>query len=248
MNRIYSVSLNVLVAVTSFCGNGFAQGQQSSLPAANDLGVIKGTVVDLDGKPVGGASVYVGGIRADVAGENVPPLNSRENETTSNANGDFVLDQVRPGKNVAIHAYTDTDYFMLVMWAFNRPSKLEMPEVEVKPGQTITGVIVRPIQRAGQLHLNVLDAKTKQFVHGIFFRLCREDHPTEAGYCTGGSGPSDYAQPVPVGVGISIEVSVDSHGQSNYQWQYHDPKTGSRYFRAKSGETETMNIYLRQMK
>jgi carboxypeptidase family protein len=225
-----------------------ATAQQPSPPAASDLGVIKGTVVDLDGKPVEGASVYVGGVRANVEGHNDPPLNSRENETTTNANGDFVLDQVRPGKNVAIHAYTDTDYYMFVTWAFNRPSKLEMPEVEVKPGQTVTGVIVRPIQRAGQLHLYVRDAKTKGLVHGIFFRLCREDHPTEGGYCIGGSGPSDYAQPVPVGVGISIEVSADTHGQSNYQWQYRDPKTGSRYFRAKSGETETMNIYLRQKK
>jgi hypothetical protein len=42
--------------------------QQPSPPPANDFGVIKGAVVDLDGKPVVGANVYVGGFRASVGG------------------------------------------------------------------------------------------------------------------------------------------------------------------------------------
>src|SRR6266851_2983518 len=168
--------------------------QQPSPPTASALGVIKGTVVDPDGKPVEGARVYV-------EGDNDPPI-SRPNTTTTGANGDFVLDHVLPRK-VKIHAYKDSDYYADIKFAFNLPPKLEMPEVEVKPGQTVTGVTVRLMQKAGRLHLYVRDAATKELVHGIFFQLCRGDHPTEVGYCTSGSGPSDFEKAVPVGVGIS---------------------------------------------
>jgi hypothetical protein len=206
--------------------------QQPSPPAANDPGVIKGVVVDPDGKPVEGAQVYV-------QGDNDPPT-SRPDTATTKANGEFVLDHVTPRK-VKIHAYKDSDYYTDVVFAFNLPPKWVMPEVEVKPGQTVTGVKVQLMQKAGRLHLNVLDVDTKELVHGIFVQLCREDNPS---YCFTASGPPEFENSVPVGVGISIKVSADSHGQSNYQWQYHDPRTNSPYFRAKSGETETMNIYV----
>src|SRR5712692_4216665 len=141
--------------------------QQPSPPAGNDLGVIKGTVVDPDGKPVEGARVYA-------AGENDPPM-SRPYTITTNVNGDFALDRVRPGKKVEIHAYKDSDYYTDAVSAFDLPPKLEMPAVEVKPGQTVTGVTVRLMQKAGKLHLYVRDADTRELVHGIFFQLCRED-------------------------------------------------------------------------
>jgi Carboxypeptidase regulatory-like domain len=211
--------------------------QQPSPPAANDLGVIKGTVVDPDGKPVEGARVYA-------AGDNDPPM-LRPDTTTTNANGDFVIDHVHPRK-VKIHAYKDSDYYKDIQFAFDLPPKLEMPEVEVKPGQTVTGVTVRLMQKAGKLHLNVRDADTIEPIIGIGYLFCREDHPTEGGYCIGGGGLSDREHFMPVGVGISIKIEADD-GQHE-KWEYRDPKTGSPYFRAKSGETEIMNIYLRKKK
>lgn len=210
-----------------------AMVQQPTPSATTDLGVIHGTVVDPDGKPVEGARVYA-------ASDEYPPM-SRPYTVTTNANGEFILDQVIPGKKIDIHAYKDSDYYVDVVFAFNRPPKLELPEVEVKSGQPVTGVIVRLMQKAAKLHLYVRDAATKELVHGIYFRLCREDYPT---YCVAGSGPSDIEKLVPVGVGISIQVSNDKHSQSDYQWQYRDPKINSPYFRAKSGETETMTIYV----
>jgi hypothetical protein len=210
--------------------------QPSPLPA-NNFGIIKGVVVDQDGKPVAGANVYVAGIRWPAEGHNDPPLNSRSNETTSDAKGEFVLDRVVPSKSVIIHAYTDTDYYAFVLWAFNLPAELERPEVEVKPGQTVTGITVRLTQRAGQLRVYVRDAKTGEMVNGVFSQLCREDHPT---YCAMNSGPG--TTPVPVGVGISIKIKTDDGRR--VKWEYHNPKTGSPFFRANSGETETMNVYL----
>jgi hypothetical protein len=214
--------------------------QISDTPKPQDLGVpeygsIEGVVVDPDGKPVEGATVYA-------VGDNYPPM-SRAHSVTTKANGEFVLDQVIPDNKIDIHAFKEGDYYVDVIAAFDVPPKWEMPHVEVKPGQTVTGVRVQLMAKAAKLHLLVHDADTKQLVHGIFFQLCREDHPT---HCTTGSGPADFENSAPVGVGISIKVSNDKHSQFDYQWEYRDPKTGSPYLRAKSGETETVNVYLRK--
>jgi hypothetical protein len=213
----------------------FAQPQTAAPPAANDLGVIVGTVVDPDGEPVENARVYA-------ASEYYPPM-SRPWSVATNAKGEFVLDQVIPGKNIVIHAYKEYgDYYKDVLFAFDLPPKLEMPEVEVKPGQTVTGIIVRLAQRAGKLHLNVRDADSKDLIPTIDYKFCREDYPTNFHYCLSGAGDSDYDQFMPIGVGISI--TVEAKGGLHERWEYRDPKTGSPYFRAKSGETETIDVYL----
>jgi hypothetical protein len=213
----------------------FAQPQTGAPPAANNLGVIKGTVVDSDGKPVDDAQVYVAGYNE----ENRLPSILRNNETTSNTTGEFVLDKVIPSKSVIIHAYKDIDYHVFVFWGFNLPPKLERPEVEVKPGETVTGITVRLIQRGGQLHLLLRDVGSKELIHAVGFQLCREDDPTN---CVGGSGSSDFVEPVPVDVGISIKIEAEDG--KHKKWEYRDAKTHSRYFRAKSGETTTIDVNL----
>jgi hypothetical protein len=208
------------------------QVQQPSPHETNDLGGVRGTVVDQNGNPIEGARVYV-------VGDNDPPM-SHPTVASTNAHGEFVLDQIL-ARRVKVHAYKESDYYADVKFAFNIPTKWDVPEVEVKPGQTVTGVVVRLGQRAAKLHLYVRDAVTKELVHGIYFKLCREDHPT---YCLAGSGPPDIERFVPSDMGISINVSADSHGQSDYQWQYRDPKSGSVYLKAKSGETKSMDILI----
>ena len=238
MNRALALCCLLMTLLSFASSKSFAQAPQNAAsPEASDFGVVKGTVVDPDGKPVEGANVYLGGIRFYL--DNRPPLNLRNNETTSNANGEFVLDQVIPSKSLIIHAYKDTDYYAFVLWAFNLPPKSERPEIVVKPRETVTGITVRLTQRAGQLHLYVRDADTKELIYGVGFQLCREDYPT---YCTGGSGSSDFVEPVPVDVGISIKIEADDGHHK--KWEYRDVKTHSRYFRAKSGETTTMSVSL----
>lgn len=209
---------------------------QQSPPAGHEFGIIKGTVFDPNGKRLEGARVYA-------EGDNYPPI-SRPHTVTTNPNGEFVLEDVIPGKNIGIHAYKESENYTDVIALFDVPPKWEMPHLEVKPGQTVTGITVRLMPKAGKLHLLVRDADTKELVHGIYLQLCRADHPTEVGYCLTGSGPSDFEHSVPPGVGISIKVSSDKHGNSDYQWRYRDAKTGSPYFIAKSGEPETMTVYV----
>jgi hypothetical protein len=213
--------------------------QISSMPKPEDSGLpygwIEGVVVDPDGKPVEDARVYA-------ASEYYPPM-SRPWSVTTNAKGEFVLDQVIPGNNIVIHAYKEySDHYKDAVFAFDLPPKLEMSEVEVKPGQTVTGIIVRLAQKAGKIHLNVRDADNRELISTIGYKFCREDYPTNFHYCLSGGGDSDYDQFMPIGVGISI--TVEAEDGRHERWEYRDPKTGSPYFRAKSAETETIDVYL----
>lgn len=215
--------------------------QQPSPPPASDFGVIKGTVVDPNGKPVEGAIVHE-------SSDDGRPLGGRlfRTSTTTDVEGYFVLDQVIPAEKVVIWAYKYSDYYEDVMepFTFNRPKNLKIPVVEVKPGQTVTGVRIQFAQKVGKLHFYVRDADSKDLVHGVFIQWCRKGYAPK--YCISGSAPSDYERLISLGVGISIKIEADD-GQHD-KWEYSDAKTGSPYFRAKSGKTETMNIYLRKKK
>ena len=218
-----------------------ATGQQSSPPVAEAFGIIKGNVVDPSGKPVEGAVVHE-------SSDDGRPLGGRlyRTSTTTDGNGDFALDQVIPAEKVVIWAYKYNDYYEDVMepFTFSRPPNLKMPVVMVKAGQTITGVRIQLAQKVGKLHVYVRDADSKELVHGIFIQWCRKGYAPK--YCISGSAPSDYERLISLGVGISIKIEADD-GQHD-KWEYSDAKTGSRYFRAKSGKTETLNTYLRKKK
>jgi len=231
----------MLIAPLSFLSSkSLAQSPQiAASPDANDFGIIKGTAVDPSGKPVEGAVVHE-------SSDDGRPLGGRlfRTSTTTDVKGYFVLDQVMPAEKVVVWAYKYSDYYEDAMepFTFNRPKNLKIPVVEVKAGQTITGVRIQFAQKAGKLHLYVRDADTKELVHGVFIQWCRKGDPPK--YCINGSAPSNYERLISLGVGISTKIEVDD-GQ-HVKWEYRNPKTHSRYFRAKSGETETVNVYLRK--
>jgi hypothetical protein len=203
------------------------------------VGVIKGTVVGPTGKPVGDAVVHE-------SCNDGRPLGGRlfRTSTTTDAEGNFVLDHVTPCEKVLIWAYKYSENYEDVMepFTFNRPRNLMRPEVDVKAGQTITGLRIQLGQKVGKIHFDVRDADSKGLVHGVFIQWCRKGVAPK--YCIHGSAPSDYEQLISLGVGISIKIEADD-GQHE-KWEYRDPKTGSPYFRATSGKTDTLTIYLRK--
>jgi hypothetical protein len=217
----------------------FAAMPQQSPPAPSVVGVISGSVVDPSGKPVEGAVVHE-------SCNDGRPLAGRlfRTSTTTAGEGAFILDQVIPCEKVVIWAYKYSDYYEDVTepFTFNRPKDLEIPEVGVKAGQTITGIRIRLGQKVGKIHLDVRDADSKELVHGVFIQWCREGFSPK--YCLKGSAPSDYERLISLGVGISIKIEADD-GQ-HQQWSYRDHKTGSTYFKATSGKTDTITIYLRK--
>jgi Carboxypeptidase regulatory-like domain len=122
------VPMMILVALLLW---SVATVQQPPPPSAtSDLGVIKGTVLDSEGKPVEGAFVYA-------AAEDMPMM-GRPRTVTTNAKGEFVLDQVIPAKVVELHAYKESEYYPDVINTFNDvPGPWEMPKVEVKPDKSL---------------------------------------------------------------------------------------------------------------
>jgi len=218
-----------------------ATAQQPSPPDSIDFGIIKGTVIDPSGKPVDGANVYEIGNRyygLPLAGR-WPPSGA---STTTDRWGNFVLDGVVPD-TVHILASKTSDYYADDgQPSMFLPPNPKIPQVEVKPGQTVTGVRVQLRQKVGKLHWYVRDADTKKLVHGVFSYWCREGEPMP--YCGGSmSGSSDDSALISPDVHISIQIEADDG--LHEKWDYRNPKTGSRYYRAVSGKTETVNVYLR---
>jgi hypothetical protein len=209
------------------------------------FGRIEGTVVDPNGKPVEGAYVYV---ISDTAERDRPQTGRMYEEvTTSGTDGWFLLNRVIAAEKVRIFASKPSDYYEDVgnPFIFHRRRNLKIPEVRVNPGQKVTGVTVRLMPKAGKLHLSVRDADTKELVQpGVFIQWCRKDDPDPPKYCMNWSGPSEEERTMPLEVGVSILIEAED--DLHEKWEYRNPKTGSRYFRAKSGETETANVYLRK--
>jgi hypothetical protein len=240
MNRTLVLCCLLMTLPSLTPQKSFAQPSQTAAPPDEiGFGVIKGTVVDPIGKPVEDAVVHE-------TSEDGRPLGGAlfRSATTTDVDGKFVLDHVIPAEKVAIWAYKYDDYYEDVMepFTFKRPKDLKIPVVEVKPGQIITGVRIQFPQKAGKLHLYVRDTDTKELVHGVFIEWCRKGVPAK--YCIHGSSGSDYEKIISLGVGVSIKIEADDglHEKSEYR----NPKTGSRYFRAKSGETEMVNVFLRK--
>jgi hypothetical protein len=209
--------------------------------AAIVVGVIKGTVIGPSGKPIEAAVVHE-------SCNDGRPLGGRlfRTSTTTDVEGNFVLDRVIPCEKVLIWAYKYSDYYEDVMdpFTFDRPKNLKIPEVDVKAGQTITGVRIQLAQKVGKVHFDVRDADSKELVRGVFIQWCRKGVAPK--YCSNGSALSDYERLISLGVEISIRIAADD-GQHE-KWEYRDPKTGSPYFRAISGKTDTITIYLRKNK
>jgi hypothetical protein len=218
--------------------------QISSTPKPAEYGWIEGVVVDPQGKPVDGAWVNAVG-----EAEGKLPLGGRwppGPSTTTDSEGKFVLGVVVDNP-VHVWASKESDYYaggsilnMGLVPSFNTP---KVEEVEVKPGQPVT-VRLQLAKKAGKIKLYVRDADTKELlVDGIFSEWCAKGLPVTYS-CGRLSGQSDYESLVSTDVDLSIRIEA-SDGLHE-EWAYRNLKTRSRYYRAKSGKTESVNVYLRK--
>jgi hypothetical protein len=240
VNRMTLVSVSVCYA---FALTASAQWPPPQLDP-NNFGVIEGTVIDPRGKPVGGAYVYAVG---DAEGK--LPLAGRwpgGTSTTTDSEGKFVLGRVVVDNPVSVWASKESDYYaggsimnMGLVPGFNTP---KAEEVEVKPGQTVT-VRLQLAKKAGKIKLYVRDADTKKLVDRIFSEWCMKGAPITYS-CGRMSGESDYRSLVSTDVDLSIRI--EAYDGLHEEWEYRNPKNGSRYYRARSGKTETVNVYLRK--
>jgi hypothetical protein len=217
-----------------------AQYPQPNLSTAIIDGYIEGKVIDPQGKPVEGAYVYSVGSE-----EGKRPLGGRWPPgpvTTTGAEGRFVLLHVPPDNPVSVYASKESDYYGGYGLSLFLLPNAKAAEVEVKLGQPVN-VTVQLGPKVGKIQWNVYDADTRELVHGIFMQSCRKGTPAK--YCVGGmSGPSVYS--ILISPGLDFAINIEADDGLHEKWEYRNPKTGSRYFRAKSGKTETLNVYLRK--
>jgi hypothetical protein len=192
---------------------------------------VEGVVVDSDNKAVKDASVY-----ATSSG----PKPARPHTVLTNADGEFVLDNMPPGK-IAIRAYKEGDKYPQISFKFDEPdAAASTPEIELKAGDVFKGVVIHLDRKAGSLQLRVLDAGTSELIRWITFQMCRGDHPGDQGYCISGSARGDYQLLVPAAVPISIKVSAPNHNE----WVYQDQATKSPFIALAGGEERTLTINL----
>jgi hypothetical protein len=212
-------------------------------PRPAEYGWIEGVVVDPLGKPVDGAYVYAVG---DAEGK--LPLAGRwpgGTSTTTNSEGKFALGHVVDNP-VSVWASKESDYYagggsinMGLVPGFNTP---KVEGVEIKPGQAVT-VRLQLAKKAGKIKLYVRDADTKKLlVDGIFSEWFSNGVPM-SNNCGRMSGESDYESLISTDVDLSIRI--EAHDGLHEEWEYRNPKNGSRYYRARSGKTERVNVYLR---
>jgi hypothetical protein len=217
-----------------------AQYPQPDLSTAIIDGSIEGTVIDPQGKPVEGAYVYSVG-----NAEGKLPLGGRWPPgpvTTTDNQGNFILLHVLPDNPVSVYASKESDYYGDYGLNLFLLPDAKVQKVEIKLGQSVN-VTVQLAKKVGRIQFYARDADSKELVHGIFMQSCRRGTPAK--YCVGGmSGPSDYTTLISPGLELSVQIEADDG--LHEKWEYRDPKTGSRYFRARSGKTEVVNIYLRK--
>ena len=203
-------------------------------------GYIEGTVIDPQGKAVEGAYVYSVGNE-----EGKRPLGGRWPPgpfAMTDSQGKFVLLHVLPDNPVSVNASKESDYYGDYGLSFYLLPNAKVPQVEIKLGQPVN-VTVQLAKKVGRIQFYVRDADSKELVHGIFMHSCRKGTPAK--YCVGGmSGPSDYTTLISPGLELSVQIEADNGLYE--KWEYRNPKTGSRYFQAKSGKTETVNVFLRK--
>ena len=159
--RLY-LSAVLLFSVSTACF-----GQATQVTQQVKWGMVEGVVVDGDGKPLPDATItsytQAKGVARDVMQYQV------------NGSGEFSL-RLPEGK-VWLSAHKDSEGYPYAFFAFYLMSGQEFPSVEVKPGETTKGVVVRVGVKAAHLNYEVVDDDGKPVPGGFVFSRLDQTEP-----------------------------------------------------------------------
>ena len=142
-------------------------GQATQVPRQVKSGMVEGVVVDGDGKPLPDATLtsytQAKGVTRDVMQYQV------------NENGEFSL-RLPEGK-VWLSAHKESEGYPYAFFAFYLMPGQVFPTVEVKPGETIKGVVVRVGVKAAHLNYEVVDEHGKSVLGRFIFTRLDQTEP-----------------------------------------------------------------------
>lgn len=190
-------------------------------------GTVEGVVVEDEGKPLADATVtsytQAKGVTRDVM------------QYQANGNGEFSL-RLPEGK-VWLLAHKNSAGYPYAFFAFYVMPGQEFPTVEVKPGETIKGVVIRVGVKAAHLTYEVLNEKGEEVLGGFVFE--RLDQPTP--YTTSAPANNDLLIPP-----VPFRATFEAKGYK--PWHYGGDKWRGKdgVISLKSGEVLNLSIRLQR--
>ena len=185
-------------------------------------GSVEGVVLDQQGHPLAGATVFVGTMLKGPS-------------TRTSDDGKFVLNEVPAGK-VGLNAYKEDDGHPYNMSSFYIVPGEIMPKVDVGAGDTVKGVTVQLGAKAAYLKLDVTDNNGMP-VDARNLLLSRPDLGKFGDYQT--SIPASKSIMVPP---LPFRLAIQAEGYDT--WHYEDGK--GDLITLKSGETLKLHVQLRK--
>lgn len=193
------------------------------------FGAIEGQVVDAEGDPVSGATVYA---------SNVGHLSGRQPTTYTSEKGGFFLESVPVGRNI-VHASKESQGYPNTYFAFFAADAGTVPEVRVYDKKVTRGVVVRLGPRAGTLEGQILDAETRRPVLNATILLTRADNP-RIFISRGPEYPDARFHVLVPPVGFRMQVSAAGYED----WHYAKDSSKHQLVRLASNETRNVIILL----
>jgi Carboxypeptidase regulatory-like domain len=167
-----------------------------------ELGIIKGQIVDTNGKPIEGAKVYAFSPNKSFEG--------RIKYFISDEKGLFIISNVQNGK-YGIHAFSDEQGYSDTMFAFYVTPQNSIPTVEVKDGQTIENIVIKLEEKTTLLSGKVIDENSKDLTKEVSrIELCREDNPDACIFISPNLKAGQFQIAVPV-TKIKIKVTAENY-------------------------------------
>ncbi len=207
----------VVALILTVAGNA-----QVSQPAT---GSAEGVVVDAEGKPLAGATVFVGTLL------NAP-------RTTTDTEGRFILKGLPPGK-IGLMAYKESDGYPYNMFSFYSMPGGPPPRFDVTAGETVRSVVIRLGAKAAYLKLEVTDESGALVNAGLSF-----SRPDLGRY--GDYRRSAEANDVILVPPVPFRLTIEAKGYQPWHYGGERWRDSDGLIALKSAETLTLSIRLKR--
>ncbi len=219
--RLY-LSAVLLLSVSTACF-----GQATQVTQQVKWGVVEGVVVDGDGKPLPDATVtsytQAKGVARDVM------------QYQANGNGEFSL-RLLEGE-VWLSAHKNSEGYPYAFFAFYLMPGQEFPTIEVKPGETTKGVVVRVGVKAAHLNYEVVDEDGKPVLGRFVFNRLDQTEP----YSTSALVKDDLLVPP-----APFRATFEAKGYKPWHYGGDNWRGKEGVISLKSGEVLTLTIRLQR--